>query len=71
MMKNNPIIVFPKKQTVEIQYREIKQPGSGEHAVKRMISHRVSYKDAPEIYCRLFKDRSQYMGIVIDCDGVG
>ena len=43
----------------------------GELDVKRMISHRVSYKDAPEIYCRLFKDRSQYMGIVIDWDGVG
>jgi threonine dehydrogenase-like Zn-dependent dehydrogenase len=43
----------------------------GELDVKRMISHRVSYKDAPEIYCRLFKDRSQYMGIVNDCDGVG
>ncbi len=38
----------------------------GELDVKRMISHRVSYKNAPEIYCQLLKDRSQYMGIVID-----
>ncbi len=38
----------------------------GELDVKRMISHRVDYSDAPEIYYELLKDRSKYMGIVID-----
>ena len=33
-MKNNPVIVFPKKQTAEIQYREVKQPGPGELLIK-------------------------------------
>ena len=42
----------------------------GELDVKRMISHRVSYIDAPEIYCQLLKDRSQYMGVVIDWEEV-
>jgi 2-desacetyl-2-hydroxyethyl bacteriochlorophyllide A dehydrogenase len=40
----------------------------GELDVKRMISHRVNYEGAPEIYRRLLKDRSQYMGVVIDWD---
>lgn len=34
----NPIIVFPEKQSVEIQYREIKQPGTGELLVKNSKS---------------------------------
>ncbi len=34
--------------------------------VKRMISHRTNYKNAPEIYYKLLEDRSKYMGIVID-----
>ncbi len=34
--------------------------------VKRMISHRVDYKEAPDVYHELQKDRSQYMGIIID-----
>lgn len=42
----------------------------GELDVKRMISHRINYKDAPEMYYKLLKDRSQYMGIVIDWENV-
>ena len=38
----------------------------GELDVKRMISHRVDYTNAPKVYYQLLKDRSQYMGIVID-----
>ncbi|MEA2012978.1 MAG: zinc-binding alcohol dehydrogenase [Verrucomicrobiota bacterium] len=38
----------------------------GELDVKRMITNRISYKVAPEMYNKLLKDRSHYMGIVID-----
>lgn len=41
----------------------------GELDVKRMISHRVNWRQAPEIYGRLLEDRSQYMGIVFDWEG--
>jgi len=42
----------------------------GELDVKRMISHRINYKDAPEMYYKLLEDRSQYMGIVINWENV-
>jgi 2-desacetyl-2-hydroxyethyl bacteriochlorophyllide A dehydrogenase len=38
----------------------------GELNVKRMISHRLDYRKAPEIYKQILEDRSKYMGIVID-----
>lgn len=38
----------------------------GELDVKRMITHRINFKTAPEIYYNLLEDRSQYMGIIID-----
>lgn len=38
----------------------------GELDVKRMISHRINYKDAPGMYYKLLEDRSKHMGIVID-----
>jgi 2-desacetyl-2-hydroxyethyl bacteriochlorophyllide A dehydrogenase len=38
----------------------------GELDVKRMISHRISWQDAPGIYHKLQEDRSKYMGAVID-----
>ena len=38
----------------------------GELDIKRMISHRINYKEAPEMYYKLLKDRSKYMGIIID-----
>lgn len=41
----------------------------GELDVKRMISHRINYKDAPEMYYKLLEDRTKYMGIVIDWEG--
>jgi len=34
--------------------------------VKRIISHRIDWSDAPGIYDKLAKDRSNYMGIVIN-----
>lgn len=43
----------------------------GELDVKRMISHRISWKNAPEIYYKLLDDRSKYMGIIIDWDDAG
>jgi threonine dehydrogenase-like Zn-dependent dehydrogenase len=42
----------------------------GELDIKRMISHRIDSKDAPEIYYELLEHRSKYMGIVIDWEGV-
>ncbi|MDD5727579.1 MAG: zinc-binding dehydrogenase [Victivallales bacterium] len=41
----------------------------GELDVKKMISHQVDYRDAPQIYYRLLQNRSQYMGIVINWNG--
>ena len=38
----------------------------GELNVDRMITHRVSYREAPEMYYKLLEDRSAYMGIIID-----
>lgn len=38
----------------------------GELDIKQMITHRINYKAAPEMYTKLLTDRSQYMGIVID-----
>jgi 2-desacetyl-2-hydroxyethyl bacteriochlorophyllide A dehydrogenase len=38
----------------------------GELDVRRMISHRLDYREAPGIYHELLEDRSRYMGIVID-----
>jgi 2-desacetyl-2-hydroxyethyl bacteriochlorophyllide A dehydrogenase len=43
----------------------------GELDVKRMISHRIPCQDAPGIYHELVKDRSKYMGIVINWKGAG
>ncbi|MDD2709390.1 MAG: zinc-binding dehydrogenase [Verrucomicrobiae bacterium] len=43
----------------------------GELNVKRMISHRIPWQEAPGIYSQLLKDRSQYMGIVINWEGAG
>jgi 2-desacetyl-2-hydroxyethyl bacteriochlorophyllide A dehydrogenase len=43
----------------------------GELDVRRMISHRVNYQDAVSIYYKLQKDRSKYMGIIIDWEGAG
>ncbi|MDD5699094.1 MAG: hypothetical protein PHH77_10805 [Victivallaceae bacterium] len=37
-MKNSPIIVFSKKQTAELQYREAAAPGEGEVLVKNKKS---------------------------------
>ena len=38
----------------------------GELNVNQMIIHRVNYHKAPEIYYKILKDCSAYMGIVID-----
>lgn len=38
----------------------------GKLDVKRIISHRVNWRKAPAIYSKLKKDRSDYMGIVIN-----
>jgi len=39
---------------------------SGEIDVKRLITHRESYKKAPELYKMLLKDRTQAMGVILD-----
>ncbi len=38
----------------------------GELDVRQMITHRINFKSAPEIYNKLLEDRSSYMGIIID-----
>ena len=34
--------------------------------MSEMITHRVSYKEAPQMYQMLLKDRTQAMGVVLD-----
>jgi 2-desacetyl-2-hydroxyethyl bacteriochlorophyllide A dehydrogenase len=43
----------------------------GDLDVKRIISHRVNYKEAPEMYYKLLEDRSKFMGIIIDWEDAG
>ena len=38
----------------------------GELDIKRMISHRIAWQKAPDVYYSLMENRSEYMGIVIN-----
>ena len=34
--------------------------------IKNLVSHKTNYKDSPEAYKMLMKDRTQAMGVLID-----
>ncbi|MFC1582003.1 zinc-binding dehydrogenase [Planctomycetota bacterium] len=40
----------------------------GELDVKKLISHRAHFEEAPELYAMLVEDRSQAMGVVLEWD---
>jgi 2-desacetyl-2-hydroxyethyl bacteriochlorophyllide A dehydrogenase len=42
---------------------------SKELDVSKLITHRVSYKDAPKVYDELLEDRTKAIGVVLDWDG--
>ena len=62
--------VFPQADNPWTMERHVEMffdlVANGEHDLDRLISHRVDYQNAPEIYGQLIKDRSRYLGIVIN-----
>ena len=62
--------VFPQADNPWTMERHVEMffdlVANGELDLDRLISHRVDYQNAPEIYGQLIKDRSRYLGIVIN-----
>lgn len=54
---------WTKKRDAELFFEYLKD---GSIEVNSMISHRCNYKDSPEIYELLLKDRSQAMGVILE-----
>lgn len=56
---NNP---WSRRRHVELFYDMLQ---NRELDVSKLITHKVSYKDAPEIYGQLLKDRTRALGVIL------
>jgi threonine dehydrogenase-like Zn-dependent dehydrogenase len=65
---SDPPVATPYNQWTRKRHSELffDLIASGEIDLKPLISHRISYAEAPDLYRSILKDRSGTMGIIID-----
>ncbi|OGC16619.1 hypothetical protein A2282_02605 [candidate division WOR-1 bacterium RIFOXYA12_FULL_36_13] len=58
-----PYNQWTRARSAELYFNQL---ADGELNIKNMVSKKVSYKDAPQAYYDLLKDRSKTMGVIIE-----
>lgn len=68
---SHPPVATPQNPWTQHRHAELFFDLLSERAidVSKLISHKVSYTQAPETYKQLLKDRTQFMGVIISWSG--
>lgn len=65
---SHPPVETPTNQWIEVRHAELSFDylEEGRMDVGALVSHRVRYTDAPDLYRELLDERTQTMGVVLD-----